>query len=63
MFQTSLLIGLAAFVATAYFVAREKGRSAAWAVLVFFVAPMLVVLLLIPYDARRSAAIDGARSQ
>jgi hypothetical protein len=30
---------------------------------VFFVAPMLVVLLLIPYDARRSAAIDGARSQ
>ena len=56
--EAFLAIGLVAFVAMSYFVTREKGRSPAWVVLVFFVAPSLLVLLILPYDARRRAVIN-----
>jgi len=60
--EAFLVIGLAAFVATSYFVAREKGRSPAWVVLVLFVAPSLLVLLLLPHDAMRRAVLNDTES-
>jgi hypothetical protein len=60
IWQAWLVIGLAIFAAAAYLVAREKGRSIVWVGAVFFVAPLLLVLLLMPYHAGRRAAIDDA---
>jgi len=61
MFQATVLIGVAAFVAAAYFVARQKGRSPAWVVLALFAPPSLVVLLLLPYDSRRRAVLNDGK--
>jgi hypothetical protein len=56
-----LFTGLAGWVTVVYFVAREKGRSFVWVLAVFFIAPLLFVLLLLPYATRRRVVLESRR--
>ena len=58
-----LVTGLAGWVTVAYLVVREKGRSFAWVIFVFFFAPLLFVCCFFPMQPHVGPCLRAARSR